>query len=72
MAPNTDGLSILSTSKALSSGINLGTSYNGAINLSGIVGSPIRGTGMWDIGAYQYQSEGSHEPNMPQNFKIVQ
>jgi hypothetical protein len=53
MVPNADGLSI-SSAPALDSGANLGSSYNGAINFSGITGSPTRS--VWDIGAYEYGS----------------
>ncbi len=54
MIPNTDGLSI-SAGSAIDTGINLGTSYNGAVNFSGTNLGLARPQGVaYDIGAYEY------------------
>ena len=72
MVPDKDGLSI-SMGNALYNGADLGTSYKGAINLSGTNGGLTRSIGgSWDIGAYQYQSVIDEMPKAPNGFKIIQ
>jgi hypothetical protein len=51
MRPAGDGLSIIS-GDAVGYGIDLGSSFNGAINLSGKSEGDTRPSGGWDIGAY--------------------
>jgi hypothetical protein len=71
MIPNTDGLTVVS-GDALKNGADLGTSYNGAINLSGKSGSLVRLVGTWDIGAYQLVTEEPTAPKPPSGLRIVQ
>lgn len=54
MVPNTDYFAIPSGKPAIDAGATLGSPYNGAINLSGIAGPPVRTPGAYDIGAYEY------------------
>lgn len=75
MEPNNDGLSIVSGS-AIDGGIDLGSSFAGAINISGTsmdVTRSSEGTG-WDIGAYEKittDTAGSINLSAPTNLRIV-
>ncbi len=71
MEPDTDGFSIVSGS-AIDGGINLGPTYQGAINLSGKSGGLTRmsqGSG-WDVGAYEAVKVINVEA--PVNLRVVQ
>lgn len=63
--PNTDGLSLLDGSPAIDSGVDLGGSYAGSINL---VTRP--GGAGWDIGAYE-QGGIVNVLNPPKNLRII-
>src|SRR5262249_261689 len=65
LAPNTDGLSLLSSSPAIDAGASLGSAYSGAINS---VARP-QGSG-WDIGAYESSGGTSTAPSAPTNLRI--
>ncbi|OGS27734.1 MAG: hypothetical protein A2297_00305 [Elusimicrobia bacterium RIFOXYB2_FULL_48_7] len=70
LIPNADGLSV-ETGTAINNGANIGSSYNGAINLSGKSGALTRPQGGgWDIGAYEYTMIGV-DTSPPTNIATV-
>lgn len=64
LAPNHDGLSLLSNSPALNAAADLGTTYNGSINSRS---RPIDAG--WDIGAYE--GIGAVPPTAPSKLRII-
>ena len=64
LAPNKDGLTLVSdSSAACGTGVNLGSSYNQTIEQA--ITRPS--SGAWDIGAYEYR----HTLAAPENLKIL-
>jgi hypothetical protein len=64
MRPNKDGLSLTSNSTGIGGGVDLGTSYNHAIN-------SVTRTGSWDIGAYEFDSNNIMPIVPPKNLRTV-
>jgi hypothetical protein len=58
MSPDAEGL-IVEFGDAVNNGTDLGTSFNGAINLSGRSSLTRPQGGSWDIGAYEYTAAGT-------------
>jgi hypothetical protein len=66
LAPNSDGLGLLSSSPVISAGANLGASYIGSINT---VSRPA--SSGWAMGAYQLDLSGASAPQIPTGLRIL-